>query len=136
LNFQTMHRCMGEWQSSHLDVLWGFVDATGNEVIPPMFDFVQSFSEVFAAVGIDDGSVVSWGFVYTAGNEVVPPIYDFAMSFSDGLAPVRLDGLWGFVDVTGTVVVPIDFPADNLKYLGEGLFRFSRDNMYGLAAIA
>ena len=101
-----------------------------------MFDFVQSFSEGFAAVGIDDGSVVSWGFVDTAGNEVVPPIYDFAMSFSDGLAPVRLDGLWGFVDVTGTVVVPIDFPADNLKYLGEGLFRFSRDNMYGLAAIA
>jgi len=57
------------------------------------------------------------------------------MPFSDGLALVRQGEQWGFIDTAGMVVIPIEFPAQRLQYLGEGLFLFERDGLAGLVAI-
>jgi len=49
---------LGEWRSEQ----WGFVDATGQEIIPCVFDDVGDFSEGLAAVLIDG----KWGYIAVA----------------------------------------------------------------------
>jgi tetratricopeptide (TPR) repeat protein len=112
------------------DDKWGFVDATGKEVIPCIYDYVDygySFSEGLAMVVKDD----KYGFVDATGKEVVPCIYDYADSFSEGVAWVRKGdnetGKWGFIDATGKEVVPCIYEYTNGVYA----YRFSE----GLTAV-
>ena len=44
--------------------LWGFIDKTGNMIIPAQFDHVNAFSGGYCAVEKND----RWGFVDKAGN--------------------------------------------------------------------
>ena len=81
---------------------WGFVDATGKEVVPLKYDYAGFFQEQegLAPVYLNNKR----GFVDVTGKEVVPLKYDRCSqsSFDKGLAEVRLYGVkWGFVDVTG-----------------------------------
>ena len=43
------------------------------------------------------------------GEEVIAPAYDQARSFSGGVAAVCKDGLWGFIDEEGQLVVDYQF---------------------------
>ena len=43
------------------------------------------------------------------GEEIIAPAYDQARSFSGGVAAVCRDGLWGFIDEAGEVVVDFQF---------------------------
>ena len=77
---------------------WGFVDATGKEVVPLKYDGVGYFHDGLAGVRLDGKE----GFVNKKGEEVIPLKYDSVGSFDEGLAVVYLNGgKWGFVDVTG-----------------------------------
>ena len=116
---------------------WGFIDTAGNEVVLPRYGRVMDFSEGLAAVSLTDGwPYYLWGFVDTEGNEVIPPTYDWVWPFSGGLAIVAREGLWGAIDAAGDVVIPLEFPASDLEYIGEGLFAFERGNLWGIAAVA
>ena len=72
-----------------LDGKYGFIDPTGNLVIPCKYDGVGSFSEGLAEVKLDG----KWGYADPTGNMVIPCKYDRADSFSEGLALVKLDGV-------------------------------------------
>lgn len=99
---------------------YGFIDKTGKVVVPiGKYLKVKDFSDGLAAVQSQDD--LTWGFINTASTEVVPCRYDDAHSFSEGLAavgkftPKLSDGrgyyFWGYIDATGTEVIPFD-----LKY--------------------
>ena len=47
-------------------------------------------------------------YINTAG-EIIIGGYDRAEPFSEGLAGVRVDGLWGFIDNTGSLVIEPQF---------------------------
>jgi len=86
----------------------GFVDRTGNIVIPLEYDAVYSFSEGLAVVENNN----RYGFIDITGKVVVPLAYASAMAFSEGLAMVRAggrtgSGRTGFIDTTGNVVIPL-----------------------------
>ena len=107
---------------------WGFIDQTGKEVIPLIYDDVDhNFLEGLVAVEKDD----KWGFVDQTGKEVIPLIYDFAGRFSDGLAVVKKDGKYGFIDRTGKEVIPISLIYDYVSHFSEGLAAVSKDGKYG-----
>jgi len=85
---------------------WGFIDKTGNEVIPYRFVQARSFSEGMAPVKDQTG----WLFVDETGT-TVPGLTGFedAKNFSEGLAPVQVDGKWRFITPKGTQRFPQEF---------------------------
>jgi hypothetical protein len=86
---------------------WGFLDASGEVVIPPRFEAAGSFAEGLAPAA--EGG--RFGFVDASGAWVVPPRFERAGPFRDGRARVLVDGAWGFVDRTGALAVPADYEA-------------------------
>ena len=68
---------------------WGFLDTTGNLIIPPRFDQVGSFAEGLCPVN----SGGKWGYIDSLGNWVIEPQYKGAWGFHRGLARV-----WKFTD--------------------------------------
>ncbi|MDR1110116.1 MAG: WG repeat-containing protein [Deltaproteobacteria bacterium] len=53
------------------------------------------------------------GFVRMVGfeqkEEIIPEIYEAALGFYDGLAGVRLKGRWGFINMSGEIVIAPQF---------------------------
>lgn len=92
------------------DYKWGFIDKTGNWVIPPQFDYADGFSEGLAAVEVNK----KIGYVDITGKMVIQPQFkkrDF-MSFHEGLAAVEVEGDYGntncgYIDYVGNVVIPL-----------------------------
>lgn len=68
--------------------LWGYADAGGAMVIPPLFNAAEGFAEGLAAVEIAG----KWGYIDVNGQSVIKPQFDEASPFCDGVATVRLAG--------------------------------------------
>jgi hypothetical protein len=50
-----------------------------------------------------------WGFADTSMNIVVPPTYDYVTSFKNGNAIVKMNGLFGLMDSSTKIVIPIKY---------------------------
>jgi len=94
---------------------YGYIDQTGQIVIPPKFDYVENFREGMAVIAVGGKLMNIWdanleaspwapgdvdhfggkyGYIDTTGKIVVRPQYDWAGDFSEGLAPVAVGGKW------------------------------------------
>lgn len=110
----------------------GFMDASGNIVIPCIYDKVYDFGEGLAAV-VKDGKI---GFVDKKGNVVVSFIYDkidtydySSQTFHDGLMKVCKNDKWGFINKEGKEVVPIEY--EDVKLFSQGLSAVKKDGQWG-----
>lgn len=86
------------------DGKWGFIDTSGNEVVPCKYDCVDYFHEGMARVNIggrwcysemDDEHYISGGetgFVDKTGREVIPCLYENVHDFHEGMAQVWVGG--------------------------------------------
>lgn len=84
----------------------GFIDFKGNQVIPNKFDHAHCFVFGYAPVAIED----KWGIIDRAGKFLVDPVYDYAGGFGpEKLAGLLKDNRIGFVDTTGTLVIPFKY---------------------------
>ena len=123
---------------SGTDVYYGYADKYGNIVIAPKYGSIGKFKNGFAVVitGSSDSEKRTqndnYGFIDRKGNEIIKPIFKEAKDFSDGLAAVTNDYYkvnikdafnfdkvlpdrrWGYVDVTGKLVIPMlySLPSD------------------------
>jgi len=88
-----------------LEPVFGYIDKTGEFVIPPQFDFAGDFSEGLAAVKMDGKT----GFVDSAGRIIIPLRFEDAGPFSEKLAAVSLDGKIGYIDPAGILAIPPRF---------------------------
>ena len=81
----------------------GFIDETGNVVIPPRFHFVRDFSQGLAHVIGDDFR----GFIDLQGKPVIKTDNDITRDFHEGLAAVGSSesGPWGYIDHSGKMVI-------------------------------
>ena len=86
-------------------VIYGFMDAQGQWVVPPEYDDAYPFSGGLAAVKKGD----RWGFVDTRGRRVVEPAFTAAHRFTEGLAAVATDAGWRYIDTAGETVIPGPF---------------------------
>lgn len=105
---------------------WGFIDKSGNLVIPyklddvcvdtyggfddPSFSYFlpkpfRNFSEGLCAARMG----AKWGYIDKTGAEVIPAQFDSAGVFVDGLACVRQGRKVGYINKKGKVVIPITF---------------------------
>jgi hypothetical protein len=83
-----------------IDGQWGFIDLTGQAIIPLRYEEVNVFTEGLANVKING----RWGYIDKTGREVIPFRYENASVFNDGLAIVKINDLWETIDKTGATV--------------------------------
>jgi hypothetical protein len=106
----------------------GFIDNTGQIVIPLQFDSANEFSEGLALVTLKGKKF----FIDTAGRTVFEAKFDIILDFSEGLAAVNIGekrianiglisepGKWGYIDKTGKLVIPMKFT--HAESFSEGL---------------
>ena len=82
----------------------GFLDRSGKEVVPLVYEDIDSFYEERCLVKRD----WLYGFIDKNGKEIIECKYRFATHFSDGLSCVDNDdekGL-GFIDIDGKIAIP------------------------------
>lgn len=91
------------------DRLFGYVDRTGKEVIPPQFDAALPFSEGLAPVRKGHPADSGCGYIDKTGQFVIKPSFRGALPFSEGLAAVTVHGEWGYIDKTGKSVIEPQF---------------------------
>ncbi|MBI1761391.1 MAG: WG repeat-containing protein [Acidobacteria bacterium] len=96
--------------------LVGYIDQTGNFVIPPQFQEAGKFSEGLAPFRIKN----KWGYINARGQVVIPAKFFQAMPFKEGLASVGIFfeegkvieskvGRYGYIDKTGRLAINQQF---------------------------
>ena len=90
--------------------LYGWIDMTGYEVIPCIYQFADCFSEFFNnhALVKKDGL---YGVIDTEGNTIIPFGYyeEFAPFYISKYWIVKRHGLWGVIDSCGKVIIPCEY---------------------------
>lgn len=89
---------------------YGYRTVLHAEIIPPIYDNAQKFTEGLAAVGLNH----KCGFIDTEGKVQIPFEFDFANKFSEGLAAIEYNGKMGMINRHCDPVVPFEF-----DWLGE-----------------
>lgn len=84
---------------------WGFVDTTGNVVVPPKYDEVSNFVDGLAKVRVGR----KWGLVDTKGTVIIKPTFVAIFDFVDGKAKVLLEGEEYYMNKEG-LRVPMNDP--------------------------
>lgn len=87
------------YAAAYKDSKWGFIDKTGEVVIPLEYDYVNysyyRFCNGFARV-YKNGK---HGYIDKTGGIVVPIEYDYIQEFHEGIAVVKKDGKWGILEI-------------------------------------
>jgi hypothetical protein len=102
--------------------LYGYINTSGDIIIPPQYDYAENFQEGRAVVGYGYWFGIRQtieflgvkGFIDNTGIEVVPLIYGDARAFTGGRAAVSAavadndflypDGPWIYIDPYGNVL--------------------------------
>lgn len=103
---------------------WGFIDTSGNLVIPIIYEMAFSFKEGLAPVRLNK----KWNYIDKEGNTVIETNYHYAFNFKNGFAPVQKGG-WGIIDKSGNVVIPISYQFVLHEY--DDLFCVKKNDKYG-----
>lgn len=86
--------------------LYGRINLAGDLIIPVAYHGMGHFVNGLASVVKREGSKKLRGLVDTTGMEVVPCEYEEIRALSDGFRAVQKEGLWGFVNEEGKLVIP------------------------------
>jgi hypothetical protein len=104
---------------------YGFINRSGEYVIPPRFQAAEPFSEGLAPVSSDN----RWGYIDKTGNYAIPPSFEEVMAFSEHLAAARSNKLWGYIDKSGNYVIPPSF--EKVSAFSEGLAAVRSNKLWG-----
>jgi len=108
------------------DRKFGFINTTGELVIPARFDDVGSFNNGFAPVEIDR----QWGYINKSGDFLVNPKYKVAQEFKDDMAMVRDSDGYLYITTSGEEIGKTD--VYEVKYaFSDGYARVIQDGRWG-----
>ena len=86
--------------------LWGYINESGEEVIPAQYEDAQDFSEGLAAVEIDG----LYGFIDVSGEMVIAPQFEGVGSeFAYENCVIQENGMQGVIDQTGKVILEVNY---------------------------
>ena len=84
-----------------LDGKWGCVNASGNEIAPPVYEKIElNQSENPRIAAKLNGK---WGFISENGKFIADFEYEDVESFRCGLACVKKNGKYGFINAKGAL---------------------------------
>lgn len=101
---------------------FGLIDKKGNTVLEPVFEDIRWQAENGVVLACDQEG--GWRLYSRDGQPVSAERFDFIYDYHEGLASVRRGDKYGYIDRSGTVVIP---------FLYEEAYSFSED---GLATVA
>jgi hypothetical protein len=98
---------------------WGYVNQFGNEVIPPVYDFVGEFSEnVVCAVKstVENGEISRKSGFLNAFHEIIIP-FEYEVreesyrktQFSERLVALSKQGKYGYLNAENEVIIPFQY---------------------------
>lgn len=126
VNTRKFYNSSGDFKENRIYVLdfndnYGYLDETGKEVIPLIYQSVYDFSNGLAAVKKDG----KWGYIDTNGKVVINFQYEYVDSFKNGKARVAFgnDGKTPekfYIDKTGKILTTRTSLADFRKKLEQG----------------
>lgn len=114
----------GDLAAKRKDGKVGFVNASGEFVVPPSFDEALPFSDGLAAVETGE----KWGFVDRNGHQVIPSQYKAAYYFQEGIGQVESDSGCVLIDKSGATVAK---GFNVLQSINEGRIPASRGDKSG-----
>ena len=101
------------------DEKYGYIDKTGQVVIPAQYDYCDSFNDGMAVIQ-ENGN---YGYINTNGEVVIPSKYYEADRFYNGIARVAQikDGgtFLGYINKKGEEVIPVEYSSISI-YLKNG----------------
>ncbi len=100
----------------HRNSKFGFVDSTGKEVVPPIYEHNVGFNEGLAQVTFN-GKV---GYIDKSGRFIINPSYEIGWGFKDGIACVKNNGKWGAINHKGDIIVPTIYDKAAIGGWGDG----------------
>ncbi len=104
----------------------GFIDESGNIVIPPRYTAANNFSEGLAAVSLHG----SYGYIDKTGKMVIPNQYFSMYSFREGLAQVRIGNKFGYINKKGDLVIDAIYEEASPFSEGVAAVRLEGENLY------
>lgn len=103
--------CCGQTAENHFFKIFengktGFINSTGQVIIPATFLAAGDFSEGLSNVRVNG----TYGYIDEKGSFVIQPQFDYATPFREGLALVYKDGQPFFINKLGQKPFEINFP--------------------------
>lgn len=108
------------------DGRYGYMDATGKRVIPPVYETGDDFENGVAIVSTNG----KYGLIDTAGNFLIPAEYDFLFSLGDGLYKAKDSaGKAGVLNQQGKTIINRDY--DDVFHLQKNYLMVEKDYLSG-----
>ncbi|UCS93577.1 WG repeat-containing protein [Echinicola marina] len=108
------------------DHQFGFVNRSGNLVIPFQFNAVNKFSEGLAGVKTDN----QWGYIDRNGDLVINYQFDEVGEFNRGLAIVKKNGKSNLIDTKGNLLLKDYYNAISLS--DDQYYITEENDLYGI----
>ena len=110
---------------------YGFINKSGELVIPLIYEYAESFENGLSVVGINK----KYGIIDNTGKEVIPLIYDSLDIIKDkNLIIATKDGKSGILNEKGEIVLPFEY--DNIvRWVRDNLISVSKDGLWGILEI-
>lgn len=109
----------------------GFLDLTGDEIIPCTYDEIGLFRYGRTLARLDN----RYGIIDTLGNTILPIEYEdhttkgYKYVYYDSLALVEKGGRLGYVDLQGNIVIPLNL--QQAYHFSEGLAAVRYGGLWG-----
>ncbi|MFT5820384.1 MAG: hypothetical protein ACI8ZM_001623 [Crocinitomix sp.] len=91
---------------------YGFVDSTGNIIIPIIYEGAYEFNEGIAPVLFND----KWGLIDKNNEQITEFEYDQIYYAGDNRFSYKRGNLWGLLDLNGREVIPAKYYGANTSY--------------------
>ena len=113
------------WVRNAATNLCGFIDTSGKEVIPCMYEEVGVFADGLVSAKKDG----KYGYINAQNEVVIPFEYDGAYGAGGGLVCVGKDGKYGFADLGNNIV--LDYTYDDLSsFMGDVAYGIKDGEVY------
>jgi hypothetical protein len=105
---------------------WGYINFSGEVLIPATFDQAGNFEGEFAVVKTDGKS----GMISSSGKQLIPCMYRTIKIFKNNLIVVREKESWGMVDSTNVILIPQVY--ESIELLNFYSLKLKQNLKYGL----
>ncbi len=105
---------------------WGYMDKSGQWVIPPQFKSARKFSQGLAAVFLEKEK--SFVFIDKTAKGVIEVDATTVGDFHEGLAMVAKGELVGYIDRSGAFVIPQEYQFKGERYFSLGVVPVAQAN--------
>jgi WG containing repeat len=107
---------------------YGYINESGEFVIPPQFDDAFSFREGRALVGIGERGSQKVTYIDKSGQFITSKRFDAAAPFYNGVALVKVGKKYGYIDTSGQYIVEPKFEVAS-QFFNDGLVAVGVDGI-------